>query len=453
MYRKPRSWGDLTRGYSRIFDVLGQDLERPNTDLNVYALDFSDLFLYMHQSRTPRYTYHALDFMLSNVPETDALTILPPTVYEILRYFEKLSSKLSRYQQHVRILKDKRVERFLEIGGEPESFHVKVIPEYTKMGSLATILSLATDAGYGFWVKHPMGKLVSLIEGRKIRPIDGVLDEHLFNESVYNTLMSGLTDLRPDAEESNMVDASVGAIVYEFGQKFYRSGRQHSNVLTGSPIPFSVMNQVVLQSDPQKMPIVRRAAYYPVRAMLHKYTKSREEQLYIVNSVRRTLDLLNSCSSTDELSRTLAGLIGRRIADHKGDFRADELSDLRLFISLFMFDYHWNDFIKETTKRLQEEIGVTALAKDILRDEKPKESDLIVLEKLAELPYEKIEEIKKALKYPQEYEEAVSRAQEALVRDMSDLYRKLYVFIRDSDAGALTPRMIDLYERIEARRA
>jgi hypothetical protein len=65
-YPVPESGAQLAGQHLELLKILSDDLRRNEQDKTAYALDFSDLFLYMHQGTTPRPTLQTIDYMLEN---------------------------------------------------------------------------------------------------------------------------------------------------------------------------------------------------------------------------------------------------------------------------------------------------------------------------------------------------------------------------------------------------
>jgi hypothetical protein len=441
------NWHDLAHVYLSTIDQLIADFER-KTDCTAYALDFAELHLYMHRHRSVETRdygkFDLVNYILENTKEPDVLTMLPPSVFEFLRYMMQVSTSLSRFSSYRNILDNRLIRKFYDVSSGSKLDHDysrKVLSAYQQMDGIKPILLIATEPGFKDIIGDPLSKFVALINDSKIVPLVEILEKcdvgefnaDLVNEDVFKTLLKSFQSIR-NKPTNNMVDAMVGAMVYQLNGLYLEQNKFYSNLITHSKHCLDIMREYRPSADPLNMSIVRDPVYFLARILCRNLASSNEERLQILGQIRTILKRISEAGSAEELMKTLK----------ETEEKKDVLSAAEFFERVFVYDEDWGTILRNAYVQIHEDAYVSGLLQTAL-ETNSKYVDILTMQ-----PFRDIDVLSEAFQDIDEYREKLKKAETELQLQIGNLYTGLTRFLEGFNWGQLTSAQMDIFQKIRS---
>ena len=419
--------------YRKLTEVLLADFQRKTVEKSVYALDFHDVGTYMLIPGWDLTRFHFVSRILESPPEDDQLTMLPPSIFEMLRHYCRMGAKVSWLKEYRNLENYPRIGKFLASKAKP----VALLKTYREMGGLRSLLDLAVGpAGYNAIVGRPIDRLLSLVNKEKISPLP--FDSFSYDPIVEARLLKRLNDERSAKEYNNQVDADVGSIVYKLIDDHYPE--YYTNAVTYSQIPFEAYFQETPPTDPEKMPIVRDTMYLAARSLVKNSIPDDEERIDTLNKIAGGFKTFES-----GFEKTMRS-ISKQFKVNRDEFLPWELDQLSTLMTFFIYDYGWAEALRESA------VSIRTDRKLMDKLEFPTDPHAIeLLEEMQRKSFSEVKQLHDVLTDRYSYSSAMAKAEEDLSNDLGKLYRRLYDFVANFDGLALSQELDEMAERISVR--
>ena len=400
----------LAEHYIQMFEQIKCDVHREKVLKieNFYDLDFSEIYLYMHQRGTKK--FKMLDTIFTGENNKYKFILLPPTIFELFKYLEDTGTIIDGYN----IFDMPSVKNFNDAYQsylDDSSTFEKLQYAYENLAPLHNLLFDFHDA--------PIGKLYdflmngNIIEFTQIEKISGEIPKG--NSTIYRKVYKELKKHRPTKKANNEIDANTAAIVCELNAKY--SEDYFFSIVTSSSIFKKVFEKINLSdSEFLSSTIVIDPLFLYAKSLFNEMAPNAG-----LDDFNKIISFFKALSSSDDVS-LLENI---------------DIYTVHLIKKLFYIDKRWtivfskclidNDFLErvidEYSEKSETKRGIT------------------------------FEEIKLAVEtfVDKSCEEDILIATKKMKKIVDEMYIELYDTLEKTSYASLTPQITDTYNFIKKR--
>jgi hypothetical protein len=434
------------------------DKETNYINYNFISPDFSELFVYMYNTKNTRLDFKLIDYIFKDIPENFEFVLMPPTIFEIKRHYDYLR----RTKRIASIYKEKNetimnllndIDKLNENGKtEFDPLIQKYRSEVQFLLSFDKHAHISSSSGSSTFLAKGFDRLKSLVDNKILQTHDKIYSFQKIknmnskelreitkkHNRIYHDLMHQLDSQRKNVDPwNNIIDAEHGALAY--GINAVLPSDELMNLFTGSPIPLSIYeNDISLNSIKKKnvvYSIPRCPIHVATRLICERELNTDQNKLTILDSADKILGYM--------MSNNREKAINLLESDLKKNNNLRKVHNMAIqmvyFYDIFMNNEKVLKYFEESLKISQIQDTIPKLAPELPYETQDK---LQILAKLAE---------KKDIFETQDNFEKALKASHKEIYDYSDwIYRKLCKKIGDYDLTLLPPSMRNMFNYIEA---
>jgi len=257
---------------------------------NIFSIDFSEIYRYCFSNICHNMdNYRLINYIFNpNFHRSFSFTLLPPAIFELRRYYEKLYQQTEINDFKVRIQSSEEFEKLKSkidnLSNDKDispSEYKSILKNWRlvnrKFGDFSLITTLAINSG-PFTIANSHKKLIELFDSNtiiaptQIDLLQNCIDSIGSNKKIFFTIYNYLKNARGyQNTKSNLIDAEHAAIIYEINDKILIEEKAY--ILTSSPITFKAYERY-LKSDWAKNPFVKSPMYIAGRLFLENELKN-----------------------------------------------------------------------------------------------------------------------------------------------------------------------------------
>ncbi len=467
--------GEIDRFSPQYEDVIGRYLknlmnlrldyehEEMGFDTSVITVDFSELFLYMYQTRTARSDLQLVNYLFSEELARDyTYTMLPPAITELRLYHERLVDVTGKYQlpekptYHKDLMQLQR--KFGDLHQKEATIDIeKVEREYdevlklwrkvcAKMNTFTFVPLMTTEYGSRFLLDESHRRLVHLFREDVLRSpstidiLKDFLKKMTSNDAIFWDVIKALMLRRSRVRDypSNLVDAEHAAIDYDFNKKSYQK-EGVMNIYTGSPAPLAVFEEYLCLPKRDIPPLVRCPIYLMIRTFCaNELASSQINTIDFLNAgIRAVIDLANAGRSPQILISELYNRLKDMSKARKIEFLDEKTAHYQIIFDTFRMNHRFSEYFDDAlrahffnasySKKWDDDYHTHGL-----------EAKLKTLEM--------IETASQILKDQKDYEEQLARTTSKIYKNICELYTFYIEMLQDVDFSRLSPLMREHYD-------
>ncbi len=239
--------------------LLCRDAKRATDGVNlILPVDFSEIFAHMYGRVEGTRLMFEARVLLSEVFDHGShrqayqLTVLPATIWEILRHLEWVRINMLHEGKAAlaQILERDEVKRFIQrIEEHPE----EALDAYAELGGTTGAIATLTDAALVAEVREPLERFIALVEGNCLLPIEDILPsiEHIQVDSALCDTICGAMwkSGRAAHNPADLADASNYSLTLAINDATYKDGNYFA-MLMRPQAPKAEFDQHPWKNDP-----------------------------------------------------------------------------------------------------------------------------------------------------------------------------------------------------------
>lgn len=448
--------------YLKNLMLLKSDYEQllhKGISARVFSVDFSEIFLYMFDTRTRRSDFQLVKYLFQeNLSRDFRYTLLPPVIFELRMYYERLRRITRKYRFSTKLVHSKELKKlyvlFNKLLKSDERIDISA-PEYqeilalwkavvSKLTSFDFVLGIATEYGSRYLLDQAHQRLVDLLRsGVMIHPQDidevsGKVADISSDEEIFWRIFKHLSSRRSRIKDymSNLVDAEHAAIDFKMNKSFCNS--QVMNVFTGSPEVLEAFERHLRLSS-KTQPLVRSPIYMMIRTFCSNELKDSfyDPMVFLEAGIDVCADLLRKPNDSNLLAE-----LRKRLERFPNASMVETLymkaAHYQTLFDIFRLSGRFNDYFYDALRSHYFHRGFSRKLLD--RYYGGKVEDLAIMETV---------EISSRLLEDQElFEDKLAKVEEKIFKNLRHLYRSYIEMLEGFDFTKLSPLMKEHYDFI-----
>lgn len=286
------------------------NVQEEHIDFNYFSVDFSELFVYMYNTKKTRIDFKLIDYIFAEKPNTFDYTLLFPALVELKNHYTYLRKK----NKKLKFFFEKNNANIMDLLDEVEKFdknssieatelvqkynsEINFLKKFYNVSGNTSYLKYNTPLGEGF------NKLTRLFEkGILLSPskIDSLneIDINRINrndcislikthDQIYNSILNELRARRHSLGEWNdKVDAEHAALAYVMNKVLPKN--ELLNIFTGSSIPMTIYENKnylpIIKKDNIEFSIPKCPIYATIRLFCERELSDEPDKIAILKS-------------------------------------------------------------------------------------------------------------------------------------------------------------------------